>query len=95
MRNSQRSITHAGLLDDLRNLDKELLVLFRVFAPDKNLYGKLVALDLVEILGYCLWSDLERLLVCVMSRGESAPFFCVVRIYSVSGVKSISVVGNS
>jgi len=55
-------VTHAGLLDDLGDLDEELLVLFRVLAPHEHLHGELVALDLVEILGYCLWSGLGRLL---------------------------------
>lgn len=95
MLDSRWVVTHAGLLDDLGDLGKELLVLFRILAPHEHLHGELVALDLVEILGYCLWSGLGRLLVCAMSRLGSAPFFCVVRMYSVSVVNSISVVGNS
>lgn len=95
MLDSKLIVTHAGLLDDLGDLDKELLVLFRILAPNKHLHRELIALDLVEIFGYCLRSGLVRLLVCAMSRGGGAPFFCVVRMYSVSGVNSIRVVGNS
>lgn len=95
MLDSRLTVTHAGLLDDLGDLDKELLVLFGILAPNKHLHRELIALDLVEIFGYCLWSGLVCLLVCAMARGRGAPFFCVVRMYSVSGVKSIRVVGNS
>ena len=95
MWNSSRASTHASLLDDLGDLDEELLVLFRILAAHQHLHGELVALNLVEVFCYRLWSGLARSLVRATSRGGSAPFFCVVRMYRVSGVKSIRVVGNS
>lgn len=87
--------TYASLLDDLRDLDEELLVLLGILAPYEHLHREFVALDLVEIFGYCLWSGLARSFVDSMANRGSAPFFWVVRMYRVSVVKSIRVVGNS
>lgn len=71
-------MTYARLLDDVGNFEKKLLAFLGILAPHEDLYREFVALDLVEILGYVLWSGLTR----PHSRiyWESAPFFWVVRM---------------
>lgn len=95
MLDSRGTRTHASLLDDLSNFDEELLVFLRILAPHENLHREFVALDLVEVFRYYLWSGLASSLVRTLYRWQSAPFFGVVRMYRVSGVKSMRVVGNS
>ena len=58
-----RQVTHALLLDLVRHLDEQLLVLLRILAADEDLDGETATLDLLEMLG---WK--KSVCVLVMSR---------------------------
>jgi hypothetical protein len=87
-------MTHACCLDRICNLDEKFLVLGCVLASDEDFDRESAALDLVEVLR-CEVNGLVLLVSTGVSCGVDEPFFCVVRMYRVSSVKSIRVVGNS
>lgn len=85
-----RGSTYPRFFDFVRDLDKKLFIFLCILASDEDLDRETTALDLVEMFR------------CTMIRVEVidfalviAPFFAVVRIYKVSVVNSMSVVGNS
>lgn len=45
-------MTHALLLDLIRHLDEQLLVLLRILAADEDLDRETATLDLLEMLGW-------------------------------------------
>lgn len=48
-------MTHAGLLDGVRNLDEKLLIVRGVLAAHEDLDGELIGLELVEVFGCRKW----------------------------------------
>ena len=87
------TLTYACGFDGVCNFEEQLLILGAILASYEDFDRESAAFDLVEVLGWELcqgWRN-QRVLFPI----DNIPFFCVVRMYRVSSVKSISVVGNS
>lgn len=84
--------THACFLNFVGDLHEQLLVLRGVFTADKDLDGESAAFELFEMFRCIVISILPSF---TQEGTRNIPFLAVVRMYSLSIVKSISVVGNS
>lgn len=84
-------MTYSGFIDLVGNRLPQLSILFCIFALGEDLDRESATLELFKVLSCVVLAEATRALL----PGRKIPFLGVVRMYSVSVVKSIRVVGNS